>query len=507
MLRLFPSLCTLLLLGAWAEEEETPDGTPAPTFTNAVTGGTLYIYSLNGNAKEVLDFHELALQANCVPHRRPHMVRPNRSTKIHSHVLIPYFDKLSGIHVMDVKKRRVLACFSTADYGPGLVHDVVWSPADDFFVAIDLAGSLHKFSANLKTNEYKYENSFDLKPYKEGLGTEEGPKPISCWITRSGVVYVTMAHGGAVVLRANEPKQPMTHLHTYSAEVITGTGGLWAFELGDGTVMLEYGTQDAEKSDFIHMVDAEEAALNDNYNTVKSVVIPGIDAHGVTTCERANGQQVLMITNRLTTDLALVDVATLEVLQVVTLKTERFTEQATDFAYYYDNKLYIAFRGPKPLSALKKQNPKWTSGTAIYNVEDCLTVEFERFMEADVHRNVENGGVTDVHGLSVVFPKRSEPELWSIDQAATTFYDSEKHGEMEFANFEEYQLLAKRLKTKTECLAAGGRFKRRRRGDKCTVSKNRVRCRRIKDADVCRRVGCSRKEGRGVCKGQPKIIF
>merc|ERR1712241_895619 len=142
---------------------------------------------------------------------------------------------------------------------------------------------------------------------------------------------------------------------------------------------------DVEKSDFIHTVDSKEAAKG-NFDTVKSMVIPGIDAHGVTTCERANGQQILMITNRLSADLALVDVETLKVLKVVTLTTERFTEQATDYAYYYENKLYIAFRGPKPLSALKKQNPKWTSGTAIYDVDDCLAVDFERFMEADIHR-------------------------------------------------------------------------------------------------------------------------
>ena len=68
----------------------------------------------------------------------------------------------------------------------------------------------------------------------------------------------------------------------------------------------------------------------------------------------------------------------------------------------------------------KSQNPDWVAGTGIFTVtNDCMNVEFERFMPSDVDYNVEDGEVSDNHGLAIVQSSEHGMQLWSIDQAAT----------------------------------------------------------------------------------------
>ena len=69
----------------------------------------------------------------------------------------------------------------------------------------------------------------------------------------------------------------------------------------------------------------------------------------------------------------------------------------------------------------KSQNPDWVAGTGIFTVtNDCMNVEFERFMVSDLDYNIENGEVSDNHGLAIVQTSTNGIQLWSIDQAATT---------------------------------------------------------------------------------------
>lgn len=69
----------------------------------------------------------------------------------------------------------------------------------------------------------------------------------------------------------------------------------------------------------------------------------------------------------------------------------------------------------------KSQNPDWVAGTGIFKVtNDCMNVEFERFMVSDLDYNIENGEVSDNHGLAIVQTSTNGIQLWSIDQAATT---------------------------------------------------------------------------------------
>ena len=157
------------------------------------------MYDLEGNTLHTEDFYDLAMSApkelGCIPHRRPHMVRPNKNSMPHTHVLIPFFDRLSGIHILDANTREIVGCFNTDDYGPGLVHDVSWAYDDSFFVAVDLSGLVHKFSSDLESNTFAYENSFSIVPYMNDLETSV-VKPISAEVTRNGLIYVTMSKGG-----------------------------------------------------------------------------------------------------------------------------------------------------------------------------------------------------------------------------------------------------------------------------------------------------------------------
>ena len=192
-------------------------------------------------------------------------------------------------------------------------------------------------------------------------------------VTTNGLIYVTLSHGGLIVLRANGPIGEMTHLHTYHTHAVPGTGGLWAKELPDGTLIAEYGTKegheafdpDNEAPDYIHKFDTV-AAANGDFSYVESAVIPGLDSHGTAFCEQSDGNLILMVTNRLSADLVYLDISTMTVLGSQSLLTETYFDVATDYAYYYEDRLYVAFRGPKPLSALTISNENWVSGTAIY---------------------------------------------------------------------------------------------------------------------------------------------
>jgi hypothetical protein len=167
---------------------------------NGDTGGMLYIYDLNGDTIAIEDLSDKCLNdeasdLGCRPHARPHMVRPNKSTLPHKYVIIPFFDSDSGLNIIDVDSRKIVSCFDTTTYGSGLVHDAIWASDDSYFIAVDLAGFLHKFSANIETETFAYINSFDMSSYTAELGTEV-VKPISAEITSNGLVYVTMSKGG-----------------------------------------------------------------------------------------------------------------------------------------------------------------------------------------------------------------------------------------------------------------------------------------------------------------------
>jgi len=65
-----------------------------------------------------------------------------------------------------------------------------------------------------------------------------------------------------------------------------------------------------------------------------------------------------MVTNRLSADVVMVDPDTMTVLSTSPLTWDEQPIMATDYAEYFQGRLYVAFRGPKPLSALKVSSPK-----------------------------------------------------------------------------------------------------------------------------------------------------
>ena len=435
-----PALLLWLVIGAFAADVrrqlDDPSSSDSPqanttsegcipagpiAMTTDVTGGLLYTYTTGGDARSIEDLAVLARAHGCTPHKRPHMVRPNRASAVHTHVLVPY-PSTGGIHVVDVATRTLVACFDTAEYGAGQLHDALWAPDDSYFVGVDMGGQVHKFSADLEQGAFAHTDTFDTSPYLSALGTSSGPKPISLVVTANGLMYVTMAHGGALVLRANGATAPITHVHTYSSSALAGTGGLWADELPGGNVVLEYGTQTEGALSYVHQLDSVEAAAG-TFASIKSVAVPGSDAHGLTTCVAASGERLLLVTNRLSADVQVVHLATMRVVANASLATPDHPAIATDYAQYHAGKLYVAWRGPVPLSALKTSNPLWTPGTAIYDVSaDCRSMAFERVMLTHTDLMMEGGGISDIHGLSIVHTADG-PQLWAIDQAATRMND------------------------------------------------------------------------------------
>lgn len=64
-----------------------------------------------------------------------------------------------------------------------------------------------------------------------------------------------------------------------------------------------------------------------------------------------------MVTNRLSADVAIIDPETMVILSVFPLTWDDQPIMATDYAQYYQDRLYVAFRGPEPLTALKVNPP------------------------------------------------------------------------------------------------------------------------------------------------------
>ena len=405
----------------------------------SVTGGTLYVYDNAGTVQGIDDMHVQSVAAGCVAQKRPHMVRPNRASGTHTHVAVPY-PASGGIHILDATTRNIVACFDTTAYGPGKLHDIVWAPDDSYLLGVDMGGHLHKFSAtNLDSvaPDFTYVSSTDLTGYKTALGTDAGPKPISVAIvshsTDRDLIYVTMAHGGALVLEHSTSTGAITHLHTYSMNDLGGSvGGLWATILDDTaqTVVLQYGTQEVNGVDKIHFFDSSAAASGLFTHTVATdaVIIPGTDAHGLAVCKDTMNASFMMITNRVSADLVIVRVSDKTVVARVDLVAgSGQTAMAPDYAEYASvggvGKLYVATRGPSPLSALKTENPDFQPGTLFLNVmADCLSVTFDKFKPTIGGLTVEEGGVSDVHGVGVV-SLASGKQIWALDQAASSIVD------------------------------------------------------------------------------------
>ena len=74
---------------------------------------------------------------------------------------------------------------------------------------------------------------------------------------------------------------------------------------------------------------------------------------------------------------------------------------------------------------IEVKDENWRAGTGIYKVsDDCLQIEFERFLPSDPSYNIENSEVGDHHGLDIVHTSgagmmSSVAQLWSVDQAGT----------------------------------------------------------------------------------------
>merc|ERR1712216_927572 len=131
--------------------------------------------------------------------------------------------------------------------------------------------------------------------------------------------------------------------HTYSSSDLAGsTGGVWALELPGGGVLLEYGTQTAGAPNYVHRFDSV-AAAGGAFAPVQSVLIPGTDAHGLTTCEKASGEQLLLVTNRLGGEMHIIDLDTMTTIKSRKLTTPEYPEIATDYAQYFEGKLYVAW--------------------------------------------------------------------------------------------------------------------------------------------------------------------
>jgi hypothetical protein len=437
--------------------------------TGPVVGGTLYAIEIDRgendwmtmpSGKKFVDLPESMIAAGCVPKHKPHMVIPSPDGK---HTAITYTGD-QDFSILKNDEHKVLFCPTVDFLKPsvfgGATHSGAWFGSAHFLL-LDMTGCVNGVCGGAV---YKFKFTFDSEgtmkstAFESALGVSgvtearktSATKPISLGTNEKGSFghrfYVTDAKGAGSIMDANT----MEWVKHFTADEFGGCekGGLWTNPHPDehDVIVAQYGQQAPNGANCIFKIDL--AAL-----TISKLVQleDDVDTHGLQFCTRTlDGVQTVMVTNRAT---ATLDVIKYEdgsfLLQGYDMNKEVFdklklsftTEQddgkgfnkgkpltqklQPDVAYLHDNGLYILYmaaRGPRPVSAVKafnfRENAHPGMMALIIDPVTCLPAEDQSkaFARTTFERSPEV--TSDVHALWGV-PNRRKTELWVLDQAGT----------------------------------------------------------------------------------------
>jgi len=408
--------------------------------STALAGGTLYVSDgSDAEFTHVIDLGDAAVAAGCAPKFKPHMVLPSPDGGL---VAVSYTGD-TFVHLLDAATKEVVACLDATNPAVGVeaktIHTGAWF-GDGFFLMCDMTGSvggvgggaIHKFSVDRATNEAAYVASVSMGgPDVQAARGTGGTKPIALETNRLGayahLYVVTDAKGGGSIVDA-EAMAIAAHLPV--AETRCPSGGLWVepHPTDEALVVAQYGAAgDAGAADEC-LVTVDLAAKK--VAGVFELPAAADDAHGLQFCAAADGRLFLVNTNRGSTakppTLDVLDAATGAVV-VGDLLLNGLVPEAVDGGRdilqpdvtYHDDaakRLYVAGRGPEPVSAVKAGNfnPDAVAGLYVFSLsENCDAVAFEFLKPVDTARP-QSGNRADCHGVWGV-----NDEVWIIDQAAT----------------------------------------------------------------------------------------
>ena len=393
------------------------------------TGGLLYIWDgkdifLNGAKSadpEIIDLAKAAKDANCEAAKKPHMILSNHTTPKSSHAILANVGS-GDTFFINIASRSVVGCVNTIGGfngagGTGNTHASVGSPDNSMTIVANIgakgeSGFLHKIQTNYTSDNYKLVETLSLDQFSSDLGTSVA-RPICHEFTAdSKFAYVTLAGGGILVVDvgAADGSTAMTVVKVYDALTVPGIGcGVSRLPFNKIMTNGESGAKGGD--DFLYTFDASKAVEGIFPNPVQ-IELPGEDTHGAVTCIDQRGGIFAITSMRVSNDVNFVDLQTNQVVATQSMATSFNPDPKPDVAHIVGNKMFIALRGAKPLSAIGSlQNVDRTPGVAVLTIsDDCKSLSWDEddlasMEDSDRMVTLEDGSeasASDPHGLEVV---------------------------------------------------------------------------------------------------------
>ena len=413
----------------WAVDQSTDDN----------HGGWLYIWDGNSIAEnasaavpEIIDLGAAASQAGCDIPKKPHMVLANHTAlnpldfrfSRASHVVLANVGS-GDTFFIDIDSRSVVGCVNTIGGfngagGTGNSHASTPSVDGSMVVVANIgakgeSGFLHKIQTDYANDKYTFVETLALDQFSSALGTAVARPICQEFTADSEFIYVTMAGGGLLVVDAgsDDGSAPMNVVKVYDAATVPGIG-CGVARLPNGNIMTNGESGAKGGDDFLYTFDASKADEGIFPDPVQ-IELPGEDTHGAVTCTDQDGNLFAVTSMRVSNDVNFIDLQTNKVVATQSMATSFSPDPKPDVADVVGKKMFIALRGPKPLSAIGSlESANRTPGVAVLTIDDdCKGFTFEAkdiaSME-DSDRTIQFGltdGSTitaaDPHGLEVVW--------------------------------------------------------------------------------------------------------
>jgi len=415
----------------WAVDQSGTSDGPSADF-----GGLIYIWdgaAISENASEatpeIIDLAVAASKAGCDAPKKPHMVLANHTksgvaaTPKPSHVVLANVGS-GDTFFIDIDTRTIVGCVNTLGGfngagGTANTHASTASVDNSMVIVANIgakgeSGFLHKIQTDYTNNDYEFVETLALNQFSNDLGTSVA-RPICHEFTAdSKFAYVTMAGGGLLVVDVGsaDGTTPMTVVKVYDKDTVPGIG-CGVARLPDGRMMTNGESGAKGGDDFLYTFDPSKATDGVFPDPVQ-IELPGEDTHGAVTCTDQDGNLFAVTSMRVSNDVNFIDLQTNKVVATQSMAATFSPDPKPDVADIVDNKMFIALRGHKPLTAIGSlESVDRTPGVAVLTIsDDCKSLSWEAKDLAsmkDPDRTIAfglTGGsritAADPHGLEVV---------------------------------------------------------------------------------------------------------
>ena len=393
------------------------------------TGGRLYIWDgediFLDDAKdakpEIIDLAKAAKDANCDAPIKPHMILSNQTTPKARHVILANVGS-GNTFFIDIASRDIVGCVNTIGGFNGAggttnSHASVASPDNSIVIvanigAKDESGFLHKIQTNYTSNDYKLVETLALDQFTNELGTAVARPICHEFTSDSKFAYITLAGGGVLVVDVGsaDGTTPMTVVKVYDKDTVPGIGcGVSRLPFSKIMTNGESGAKGGD--DFLYTFDTSKAVEGVFPNPVQ-IELPGEDTHGAVTCTDQKGDIFAITSMRVSNDVNFVDLQTNKVVATESMAASFSPDPKPDVADIVGNKMFIALRGAKPLSAIGSlESADRTPGVAVLTIsDDCKSLSWEEedlgsMEDSDRQVTLKDGSevsASDPHGLEVI---------------------------------------------------------------------------------------------------------